>query len=110
MFWDHDITWCIITVGAAEINFRFSVLHPHTAFRPFKEGISNLKQVTRREHRNIGHYILAVIAGAVPPRFLIAICALLDFRYLAQAPFVDEEMCAKIEQALHDFMPISKPS
>jgi hypothetical protein len=46
MFWDHDIKWCIVTVSAAEINFRFSVLHPHTAFRHFKKGISTLKQVT----------------------------------------------------------------
>ena len=103
MFWDHDIKWCIVTVGAAEIDFRFSVLHPHTAFRHFKEGISTLKQVTGREHRNIERYVLAVIAGAVPSGFLIAIRALLDFRYLAQAPFLDEEMCAKIEQALRDF-------
>ena len=43
MFWDHDIKWCIFTIGAAEINFHFSVLHPHTAFCHFKEGISTLK-------------------------------------------------------------------
>ena len=103
LFWDHDVKWCIAAVGAAEIDFRFSVLHPHMAFRHFKEGISALKQVTGREHRDIERYILAVIAGAVPSRFLIAIRALLDFRYLAQAPVIDEEMCAQIEQALRDF-------
>ena len=47
MFWDHDAQWCIHTVGPAEINFRFSILHPHTGFQQFPEGISKLKQVTR---------------------------------------------------------------
>ncbi|KAM6490835.1 hypothetical protein JOM56_013704 [Amanita muscaria] len=28
MFWDHDAKWCIHGVGSAEIDFRFSVLHP----------------------------------------------------------------------------------
>jgi len=42
-FWDHDAKWCINAVGAAEINFRFSILHPHMAFWQFKEGISILK-------------------------------------------------------------------
>src|ERR1700733_9866789 len=30
MFWDHDAKWCICAVGAAEIDFRFSILHLHT--------------------------------------------------------------------------------
>jgi len=102
-FWDHDTKWCINAVGAAEIDYRFSVLHPHTAFRQFKEGISALKQVTGREHRDIERYILLVIAGAVSAPFLIAIRSLLDFRYLAQSPVIDEKMCTQIELALHDF-------
>ena len=102
-FWDHDAKWCINAIGAAEIDFRFSILRPHTAFRQFKEGISALKQVTGREHRDIQRYILPVIAGAVSSEFLIAIRALLDFRYLAQAPAIDEGVCAQIESALHAF-------
>ncbi|KAF9043458.1 hypothetical protein BJ165DRAFT_1405755 [Panaeolus papilionaceus] len=27
MFWDHDTKWCINAVGAAEIDFHFSILH-----------------------------------------------------------------------------------
>ncbi|KAF8808092.1 hypothetical protein BYT27DRAFT_7041780, partial [Phlegmacium glaucopus] len=59
-------------VGAAELDFCFSVLHQHVGFRQFKEGILSLKQVTGREHREIQRYIVAVIADAVPPDFLIA--------------------------------------
>lgn len=102
-FWDHDVKWCINAVGAAEIDFRFSILHPHTSFRHFKEGISSLKQVTGREHRDVERYIIPVIAGAVSASFLVAIRSLLDFRYLAQAPVIDEDICAQIELALRDF-------
>lgn len=103
MFWDHDVKWCINALGAPEIDFRFSVLHPHTGSRQFKEGISSVKQITGREHRDIQRYIIGSIANAVPKRFLIAIRALMDFRYLAQSPQIDETMCTKIEAALKEF-------
>ncbi|KAJ7017639.1 hypothetical protein C8F04DRAFT_1214995 [Mycena alexandri] len=63
MFYDHLCKWCIEAVGAAEIDFRFGVLRPHTGMRHFKEGISNTKQTTGREHRDIQRYIVTVIAG-----------------------------------------------
>ncbi|KAM6504101.1 hypothetical protein JOM56_001044 [Amanita muscaria] len=103
MFWDHDARWCIRAVGPAEIDFRFSILHPHTGFRQFQEGISKLKQVTGREHRDIQRYIVAVIADAVPKDFLIAIRALADFRYLAQAPEISDQVCIEIDEALQEF-------
>ena len=93
MFWDHDAKWCIRAVGRQEIDFRFSVLQPHIGLRHFKEGISALKQVTGREHRDIQRYIIGVIAGAVPKEFLVAIRALMDFRYLCQAEEIDEDGC-----------------
>jgi len=102
-FWDHNVKWCINAVGAAEIDFRFSVLQPQTSFRQFKEGISTLKQVTGREHRDVERYIIPIIAGAVSAGFLTAIRSLLDFRYLAQAPSIDEDVCGQIELALRDF-------
>lgn len=103
MFWDHDAKWCIHAVGDAEIDFRFSILPPHTGYRHFKEGISNLKQVTGREHRDIQRYMVTVIAGAVPKPFLVAVRALMDFRYLAQAPEITDATCLKIEATLKEF-------
>ena len=102
-FWDHDVKWCIHILGGPEIDFRFSVLHNRTGFRHFHEGISRLKQVTGREQRDIQRYILVVIADAVPPRFLIAIRALLDFCYLAQSHMINEEVCNHISNALSLF-------
>ena len=103
MFWDHDAQWCIRAVGPAEIDFLFSILHPHTGFRQFPEGISKLKQVTGREHRDIQRYLVAVIADHVPKDFLIAIRALADFRYLSQAPEISDEVCRQIDDALLEF-------
>jgi hypothetical protein len=103
MFWDHDAKWCIHVVGGAEIDFQFSVLHPQTGLHHFKEGISKLKQVTGHEHCDIQHYIIPIIAGAVPKCFLIAVRALTDFRYLSQAPEISDEMCIKIQDALAEF-------
>ncbi|KAF8817000.1 hypothetical protein BYT27DRAFT_7325734 [Phlegmacium glaucopus] len=102
-FWDHNAKWCINTVGAAELDFRFSILHQRVGLRHFKEGISSLKQVTGREHREVQRYIVAVIADAVPPNFLVAIQTLIDFRYLAQSMEIDEQMCTKIDAALSEF-------
>jgi Plavaka transposase len=103
MFWDHDAKWCICILGGAEIDFRFSILHPHTGFRQFHEGISKLKQVTGREHRDIQRYIVPVIADAVPKDFLISIRSLMDFRYLAQAPQISGQTCTEIDLALKGF-------
>ena len=100
MFWDHDAKWCIQVLGGEEIDFRFSVLHPHVGYRHFKEGISKLKQVTGREHRDVQRYIVGAIAGAAPKEFVVAIRALLDFRYFAQSPVIDEDMCSRIEASL----------
>src|ERR1700761_3956355 len=97
MFWDHDAKWCIHALGNAEIDYRFSILHPHTGFRRFQEGISKLKQVTGWEHRDIQRYIVAVIADAVPKDFLIAIRSLMDLWYLAQAPEISEQVCMDID-------------
>lgn len=102
-FWDHDAKWCIFAVGAAEIDFRFSILHPRTGYRHFREGISSLKQVTGREQRDIQRYIIGVIADAIPSAFLIAIRSLLDFRYLAQAKVISEAICSKIDASLQNF-------
>lgn len=47
--------------------------------------------------------MVSVIAGAIPQRFLIAIHALMDFRYLAQAPVIDDSVCEAINNCLAVF-------
>ena len=51
--WDHDAKWCIRAVGNLELDFRYSLLQPRTGHWYFKAGISQLKQVTGHDQREI---------------------------------------------------------
>ncbi|KAF8130114.1 hypothetical protein EV363DRAFT_1399319 [Boletus edulis] len=93
--WDHDIKWCVEVVTPAEIDFRFSLLQLAVGYRSFEDGISSLKQVTGRNHR--------VIAGVVPCRFLLAVRALVEFHYRAQAPVFSDQSLSKLTEALKLF-------
>jgi hypothetical protein len=102
-FWDHDVKWAIRAVGADEFDFQFAVIQPVTGFKHFKDGVSKLKQVTGRAHRDVERYIISVIAGKVPPLFIIALHALMDFRYLAQSRQLDDNQLAQITASLKLF-------
>ena len=99
-FWDHDAKWCIRAVGSAEIDLCFSLLQPRVGFRHFKAGISSLKQVTGRDHRNVQRYLIPILADAVSKDFLLCIRALADFRYLAQSHSIDDRTITEIYDAL----------
>ncbi|KIJ10397.1 hypothetical protein PAXINDRAFT_86129 [Paxillus involutus ATCC 200175] len=102
-FWDHDVRWCKQALGAQELDFRFAVLQPITGLRHFKEGITNLKQVSGWTQRDIQCYIIVVIAGAADSDVVIAIRALMDFRYLSQATVVTAEGRDRIANVLKTF-------
>ena len=59
--------------------------------------------MTGRDHHSAQRYIIAVVAGSVPPKFLAAIRSLLDFHYLAQMPHFDHDSLAKVEVSLASF-------
>ena len=102
-FWDHDVKWSIRAVGADELDFRFSTLQPTVGFKHFKDGVSTLKQVTGRTHRDIERYIVGIIAGKAPPSFVIAIRALMEFRYLAQSRQLDDTSLSQLSTLLQLF-------
>lgn len=101
--WDHDCQWCIMAVGAQELDFHFSLIQTTISYRSFEDGISKLKQVTSRDHWAVQRYLVGAIAGAVSNQFLTAIRALMDFRYLAQAPSFSDDTLSKVSKALQDF-------
>ena len=102
-FWDHDVKWSVRAIGASEIDFRFSTLQPTVGFKHFRDGVSTLKQVTGRTHRDIERYIVGIIAGKAPPSFVIAIRALMDFRYLAQSRQLDDNSLSRLSASLELF-------
>ena len=65
-----------------EIKFHISVLPRITGLHHFKNGITMLKQVCGRTQRDVQQYLVAIIAGGVPLDVVIAICMLIEFRYL----------------------------
>ncbi|KIJ04974.1 hypothetical protein PAXINDRAFT_21746 [Paxillus involutus ATCC 200175] len=89
MWYDHDLKWCLRTVGSQELDFRFAILQP----------------VVGQQHFKTGKYIIALVAGAngPSPAFIRAIHALMDFRYLSQAPVLTDTICQKISEALQEF-------
>ena len=101
--WDHDVKWCINVVSAAEIDFRFSILQPIVGFQHYKGGITKLKQVTGRVHRDVQRYLVGMISGPSPAKFLTAIRALMDFCYRVQARRINDGDIALINDALCEF-------
>ncbi|KAH7903625.1 hypothetical protein BJ138DRAFT_1020334, partial [Hygrophoropsis aurantiaca] len=69
----------------------------------FKEGISVLKKVTGRTQRDVQQYLVGVIAGCAPWGVVIAIRALIKFRYLGQAPEINDNDCDKLLGSLQEF-------
>ena len=101
--WDHDVKWCVEVVMVTKIDFHFFLLQPTVGYRRFEDGISKLKQVTGHNHRLVQCYIVGVIAGAVPCQFLVAVHALQDFRYLAQAPTFSNRSLDRLTDTLRSF-------
>ncbi|KAF9784417.1 hypothetical protein BJ322DRAFT_1141469 [Thelephora terrestris] len=102
-FWDHDAKWVIRAVGDLELDLRFSLIQPRNGYRHFSSGISSLKQVTGREHRDIQRYLLALIPTDTDERFVLCIRALLDLRYLSQLQQVTQRDLHAISDALKLF-------
>lgn len=102
-FWDHDVQWCLNIIGEAEVDFRFSVLQPTAGSRHFKGGISKLKQVTGRVHREVQRYLVAIIGITAPSEVIAAVRALMDFRYRVQAYRISDTDLTLISAALDDF-------
>jgi len=102
-FFDHPLNWCKKLLGAVELDERFKALHKRTGYRHFGEGVTSLKQISGRDHRNIQRTIVAIIAGVTPPSFVSAIRALVDFIYQVQAPTFTNTSIRGFVEALQEF-------
>ncbi|KAG1721400.1 hypothetical protein EDB19DRAFT_1961240, partial [Suillus lakei] len=101
-FADHPLEWVKEAVGAYKLDSRFIIQHKWVGTRHFMKGITHVKQMTGREHQDIQCTIITSIAGAVPPEFICAICALIDFAYLTQNPVHSPQSLQAMTQALSD--------
>ncbi|KAI6143658.1 hypothetical protein BKA82DRAFT_28542, partial [Pisolithus tinctorius] len=96
-FFDHVLSWCRELLED-DLDARFNV-----AVRHFAGGVSHIKQMTGREHRDIQRTIVPMIAGCVPPWFLRAIHAIISFIYQAQSPIHTDVSVKEMESSLQEF-------
>ncbi|KAF7326260.1 Fatty acid synthase [Mycena kentingensis (nom. inval.)] len=102
-FFDHDFQWGRTILGDAEMDFRLSVLHPRSGSRHFQDGVTRLKQLGGREHRDLERSFISIIAEAAPREVVCALRALMDFRFMAQAPQINESTLVHMEALLAQF-------
>ncbi|KAN0101088.1 hypothetical protein V8E55_001072 [Tylopilus felleus] len=81
-FWNHDVWWCIQGLEDTAIDFQFSIIPPITGLCQFPTGITKLKQICD---------------------IVIAIHALMEFHYMAQAPALTSASCDQIKATLQEF-------
>jgi hypothetical protein len=103
------IIWLILAFGPTEIDARCRRLPPNHHIHLFAKGISGLSRITGKEHKNMSRLLLGLIldlplpGGQVSPRLVTAVCALLDFLFLAQFPSHTSSTLARLEESLARF-------
>lgn len=93
--------WCQHILTKEELDCCIHCLPPAYDVRHFKNGISALSQISGSEHKNMGKILLGCLAGSVmPKKGITAVCAILDFIYLAQYTLHDDDSLSYMEDAL----------
>ena len=101
-FFDHPFKWCKEVLGHDELDTHYRMQHRWVGTRHFN-GVSHVKQMTGRDHRDLQQTVVATIAGFAEPDFVRAMCAIVDFIYQAQAPTFTPSSIHAMEEALLEF-------
>lgn len=108
VFKEHLMNWCIELVKRADgsadgIDDRFKLMPRHSDLRHFLSGVTELKQSTANEHKEMQKVFIAVMAGLVPEDVLPAIVAIIDFVYYARLPAHTTGTLDRLDEALQRF-------
>ncbi|CDO72219.1 hypothetical protein BN946_scf184970.g71 [Trametes cinnabarina] len=105
----HLVGWLSKAYGPDELDARCRRFPPNHNIRLFMAGITKLQRVTGKEHAQMCRFLVGLILGArlpdglSPVRLIRAVCALLDFVYLAQYPAHSSETLELLKRALVRF-------
>ena len=104
-FRHHVIQWVFNLVDNADFDLRVSSMPRMVGLKAYPNGLSNFKQWTGRDAREVQRYILGLIQGApkIKPKVTKAIRALLDFIYIAQYQSHSNDTLKYLKIALQDF-------
>ena len=101
-FFDHPFKWCKEVLGHDELDACYRMQHRRVGTRHFN-GVSHIKQMTGRDHRDLQRTVVATIAGCAEPDFVHAIHAIIDFIYQAQALTFTPSSIHAMKVALSEF-------
>ncbi|KAI6007529.1 hypothetical protein F5J12DRAFT_905461 [Pisolithus orientalis] len=79
------------------------IQHKHVGIRHFASGISHVKQMMGRDHRDIERTIIPMLDGTIPPLFIYAVCSMVEFIYRAQQPIHTNLSIASMTATLQAF-------
>ncbi|KAH8084372.1 hypothetical protein BXZ70DRAFT_900453 [Cristinia sonorae] len=105
----HLVAWIKTVFSQTEIDARCRSLPRNHHVRVFTNGITNLYQLTGREHADIARILLGLVAdmplpgGASSAQLVRAVRAMLDFLYLSQYPVQTSETLSMLQDALTRF-------
>jgi hypothetical protein len=105
----HLIKWLIKIYGLAAIDSRCKAMPPNHKTTLFTKGIATLSRVSGQEHKRMCAILLGLIIDLPLPcalnssRMIKAVCALLDFLYLAQYTSHTNETIHRLQDSLAAF-------
>jgi Plavaka transposase len=105
----HLVGWLIKVIGAEVVNARCCCLPPNHNLHAFTKGILALSHVTGQEHNQMCRILLVLILDMRLPQGLStrclvrAVCALMDFAFIAQYPVHTAETLELLDDALSQF-------
>ncbi|KAG1741973.1 hypothetical protein EDB19DRAFT_1895005 [Suillus lakei] len=102
-FFDHPFKWCKESVGKDKLDVHFRSHHKRVGTCHFSSGVCQMKQMTGREHWDLQHTLVPSITRVMPPQFVHAICALIDFIYKAQSPVYSDTSVDSMVASLKEF-------
>jgi hypothetical protein len=100
-FYDHSFSWLKNALPQI-IDIRYALFQPIVGREHFGEGVTRLKQVTGKTHRDLHRYHVPVTDGLSEP---VQLCfsSLATFRLLAQIDVCSNDVIKKMENALGVF-------
>jgi hypothetical protein len=99
----HVVSWCQSILGEKVLDQRIQSLPLGFGLRQFKNGISNLSQISGSERKNMAKILLGCLVGIMAPSGIKAVKALLDFIYLVQYSTHNTVTLGYIKDALTEF-------